>query len=205
MSFCLCREYDREFDRPPPSRSHSSRHKAKEEDVEGFQPAMMSFKSFMQTQDDSISDEEGIKKYAEYKLEFKRQQLNEFFVTHKEEEWFKQKYHPEESVKRKEELKSMLLKRVDVFQEFLNTDKFKGLTLDGDKQDALVKVLDCVVIKLEGGTDYDLTALDYSDDEEKKGDEEDRGKKRKRSRDDEDKDGSSSDEKSERKERKEKK
>ena len=34
-------------------------------------------------QDDSISDEEGIKKYAEYKLEFKRQQLNEFFVTHK--------------------------------------------------------------------------------------------------------------------------
>jgi hypothetical protein len=56
-------------------------------------------------QDDSISDEEGIKKYAEYKLEFKRQQLNEFFVTHKEEEWFKQKYHPDDSTQRKEELK----------------------------------------------------------------------------------------------------
>jgi hypothetical protein len=80
---------DREYDRPPPSRTHSgSRHKPKDEDVEGFQPAMMSFKAFMQTQDDSISDEEGIKKYAEYKLEFKRQQLNEFFVSHKEEEWF---------------------------------------------------------------------------------------------------------------------
>ena len=37
----------------------------------------------MIVKDDSISDEEGIKKYAEYKLEFKRQQLNEFFVTHK--------------------------------------------------------------------------------------------------------------------------
>jgi alkylated DNA repair dioxygenase AlkB len=56
-------------------------------------------------QDDSISDEEGIKKYAEYKLEFKRQQLNEFFVTHKEEEWFKQKYHPDDSTQRKDELK----------------------------------------------------------------------------------------------------
>ena len=60
---------------------------------------------YTRMQDDSISDEEGIKKYAEYKLEFKRQQLNEFFVTHKEEEWFKQKYHPDDSTQRKEELK----------------------------------------------------------------------------------------------------
>merc|ERR1719193_2782660 len=147
---------------------------------------MMSFKSFMQTQDDSISDEEGIKKYAEYKLEFKRQQLNEFFVTHKEEEWFKQKYHPEDCFKRKEELKSMLLKRVELFQEFNVGGKFNGLALDGDKQDALIKVLDSVVIKLEGGTDFDLTILDYPDEEDKRLDdgdrdrEEERGKKRKR-------------------------
>lgn len=47
---------------------------------------MMSFKAFLTTQDDSISDEEAIKKYADYKLEFKRQQLNEFFVSHKDEE-----------------------------------------------------------------------------------------------------------------------
>lgn len=51
------------------------------------QPPMMSFKAFLSTQDDSISDDDAIKKYAEYKLEFKRQQLNEFFVNHKEEEW----------------------------------------------------------------------------------------------------------------------
>ena len=49
---------------------------------------MMSFKTFLGTQDDTISDEEAIKKYAEYKLEFKRQQLNEFFVSHKDEEWY---------------------------------------------------------------------------------------------------------------------
>lgn len=48
---------------------------------------MMSFKAYLQTQDDNITDDEAIKKYNEYKLEFKRQQLNEFFVTHKEEEW----------------------------------------------------------------------------------------------------------------------
>ncbi|XP_023333539.1 serrate RNA effector molecule homolog isoform X3 [Eurytemora carolleeae] len=179
-------EFEREFDRPPPpSRpSHgSSRHKPKEDDVDGFQPAMMSFKSFMHTQDDSISDEEGIKKYAEYKLEFRRQQLNEFFVTHKEEEWFRQKYHPEDSVKRREDLKSMLLRRVELFQEFTDSGMFKDLTLDGDKQDALMKVLDSVVIKLEGGTDFDLTVLDYPDEEESKDRDKDREKDRDRDED----------------------
>lgn len=51
------------------------------------QPAMMSFKAFLQSQDDTITDEEAMAKYNEYKLEFKRQQLNEFFVAHKDEEW----------------------------------------------------------------------------------------------------------------------
>jgi hypothetical protein len=51
------------------------------------QPPMMTLKQFLATQDDSISDETAITKYNEYKLEFKRSQLNEFFVAHKDEEW----------------------------------------------------------------------------------------------------------------------
>ena len=71
---------------------HHDRHaeggRGSGESSDGTQPAMMSFKTFLGTQDDTISDEEAIKKYAEYKLEFKRQQLNEFFVSHKDEEWY---------------------------------------------------------------------------------------------------------------------
>lgn len=48
---------------------------------------MMTFKAFLAAQDDSITDDEAIKKYNEYKLEFRRQQLNEFFIAHKDEEW----------------------------------------------------------------------------------------------------------------------
>lgn len=51
------------------------------------QPAMMTLKQFLDTQDDGISDSEVLRKYSEYKLEYKRQQLNEFFVAHKDEEW----------------------------------------------------------------------------------------------------------------------
>ena len=146
--------------------------------MEGFQPAMMSFKAFLQTQDDQISDEEAIRKYAEYKLEFKRQQLNEFFVTHKEEEWFRQKYHPEDSVKRKAELLEMLEKRIEVFKLFQEQDKYNGLALDGENQDSLVKLLDSVVIMLEGGTEHDLGILDMPDQEE-----EDKKEEAKRRRD----------------------
>ena len=60
---------------------------SRDADLGQTQPAMMSFKSFLGTQDDNISDDEAIRKYNEYKLEFKRQQLNDFFVNHKDEEW----------------------------------------------------------------------------------------------------------------------
>lgn len=49
---------------------------------------MMSFKAFLAAQDDNISDSEAVEKYNEYKLEFQRQQLNEFFVAHKDDEWY---------------------------------------------------------------------------------------------------------------------
>lgn len=51
------------------------------------QPPMLTLKQFLATQDDSISDDIAITKYNEYKLEFKRGQMNEFFVSHKDEEW----------------------------------------------------------------------------------------------------------------------
>jgi len=52
------------------------------------QPAMMTFKQFLSSQDDNITDEEAIKKFGDYKVEFRKQQINEFFVQHKDEEWY---------------------------------------------------------------------------------------------------------------------
>lgn len=51
-------------------------------------PTMMTFKTFLAAQDDSITVDDAIQKYNEYKLDFRRQQLNEFFVAHKDEEWY---------------------------------------------------------------------------------------------------------------------
>nr|CAG4646176.1 EOG090X04A7 [Macrothrix elegans] len=124
------------------------------------QPPMMSFKAFLAAHDDSISDEEAVKKYAEYKLEFRRQQLNEFFTSHKDEEWFKLKYHPEENQKRKNEHKAHVEQRVKTLMEMTDEGRFENVTIDADQSEKLVKLLDIVVIKLEGGTEADLQVLE---------------------------------------------
>ncbi|XP_066963072.1 serrate RNA effector molecule homolog isoform X2 [Macrobrachium rosenbergii] len=138
------------------------------DDLGPTQPPMMSFKSFMEQCDDSISEEEALRKYSDYKLEFKRQQLNEFFVNHKEEEWFKAKYHPEECVKRREEQLSNLKWRVSTFVELYSAGRMENITVDADQSEELLKLLDSVVIKLEGGTDLDLQVLDQVPEEDVK-------------------------------------
>jgi SERRATE/Ars2, N-terminal domain len=72
---------------PAPSSGGGQGYGSRSSEEYPTQPPMMSFKAFLAAHDDSISDEEAIKKYADYKLEFRRQQLNEFFTSHKDEEW----------------------------------------------------------------------------------------------------------------------
>ena len=48
---------------------------------------MLSFKHFLQDQDDNIDQEEAVKRYNEYKIDFKKTQIAEFFSAHKDEDW----------------------------------------------------------------------------------------------------------------------
>lgn len=49
--------------------------------------SMLSFKQFLAQQDDSIDEGEAIQLYQEYKSDFKRKQITDFFDEHKEEDW----------------------------------------------------------------------------------------------------------------------
>ncbi|XP_055871422.1 serrate RNA effector molecule homolog A-like isoform X4 [Biomphalaria glabrata] len=124
------------------------------------QPPMMTFKQFLSKQDDTISQDEAIKLFDDYKLEFKRQQINEFFLAHKDEEWFKSKYHPEECEKRQVEVCHALQARKKVFEILREKHFLDGVSVDVESTDKLIKILDAAVILLEGGNDLDLTILD---------------------------------------------
>jgi len=126
----------------------------KREDHDFFQPIMMTFKAFLSTQDDSITDEEALSKYGEYKIEFQRQQLNEFFVTHKDEEWFKEKYHPVSRSERDGVVKDQISRRLAAFSTLVTSDT--DVKVEENLQNELVRLMDKVVVLLEGGTTDDL-------------------------------------------------
>ena len=48
---------------------------------------LLSFKQFLAQQDDGIDDMEAVKLYHEYKADFKKKQIHQFFNDHKEEDW----------------------------------------------------------------------------------------------------------------------
>lgn len=56
--------------------------------IETSTRTMLTYKKFLDTLDqDSLSDEEAIAKYTDYKFEFRKQEYEKFFEAHKEEEW----------------------------------------------------------------------------------------------------------------------
>ncbi|KAK3699552.1 hypothetical protein QZH41_003926 [Actinostola sp. cb2023] len=131
-------------------------------------PVMLTFKQFLNAQDDNIDDMEAVKKYQEYKLEFRKTQLGDFFQQHKEEEWFRGRYHPKEASMRQKEMQKAVRKRVAFFLELMKSGRADALLLDMDHADDIVKLLDAAVIKLEGGTDFDLSILDRDPSPERK-------------------------------------
>ena len=50
--------------------------------------------------------------------------------------------------------------RVDTLLKMMEQGRLDQLSVDADQSEKLVKLLDGVVIKLEGGTDMDLLVLD---------------------------------------------
>ncbi|KAK2510305.1 hypothetical protein Q9233_017876, partial [Columba guinea] len=49
-------------------------------------PVLKSFKEFLLSLDDAVDETDAVRRYNDYKLEFRRQQLQDFFLAHKDEE-----------------------------------------------------------------------------------------------------------------------
>uniref|UniRef100_A0AAQ5XW11 Arsenite-resistance protein 2 n=1 Tax=Amphiprion ocellaris TaxID=80972 RepID=A0AAQ5XW11_AMPOC len=105
-------------------------------------PIMKSFKEFLLSLDDSVDETEAVKRYNEYKIDFRRQQMQDFFLAHKDEEWFRSKYHPDEASRLKAEAQSALNNRLNVFMFLLENGWFDNVSLDIEQTPAIIKVLD---------------------------------------------------------------
>uniref|UniRef100_A0A8C4ZR41 Serrate RNA effector molecule homolog n=1 Tax=Gadus morhua TaxID=8049 RepID=A0A8C4ZR41_GADMO len=104
-------------------------------------PVMRSFKDFLLNMEDSVDETEAVKRYNQYKLDFRRQQLQDFFITHKEHE-FRMKYHPEDMVSRRAESQAALKSRMGVFLFLLENGWLDNMSLDMEHAPKIIKLLD---------------------------------------------------------------
>jgi len=117
-------------------------------EVDGYgDGGMLSFKSFLQRQDDNITEIEAQGKYNLYKTTFKRITLGKFFNEHKDEEWLRRKYHPVDNFEPKLFDELSRKRRLELFWELF--DQIKKLNLDWDHQIEILEFMDSVVEKLE--------------------------------------------------------
>ena len=135
------------------------------------QPQMLTFKQFLSQlnteMNGNVSNEIANKRYNDYKIQFRKDQVQAFFDAHKHEEWFKCRYHPEESTKRKEEQRESIKKRLELFLSMLakldkNEDNYKlSLEITDDmSRNNLNRFLEACMIKLEDGSDEDVQKLE---------------------------------------------
>ena len=124
------------------------------------QPQMLSFKNFLQSLNQNLTPEQATKRYNEYKNAFRKEQIEIFFDAHKEEEWFKFRYHPDESVKRKEEYRVAIKRRLAIFMNLYEKNFLDNVYADMDSHEELKRFICAVIIKLEDGSDEDLKVLE---------------------------------------------
>lgn len=119
----------------------------------------MSFKQFLETLDDGIDEAEALKKYVEYKSDLFQTKIEKFFDVHRDEEWFRLKYHPDEKQRRLLQHTVHLKSRLKLFNELFNSEYLDKISLDINRSDELVYLIDAIILKLEGESEEPLEAL----------------------------------------------
>lgn len=121
---------------------------------------LLTFKAWVMKQDDNINEDDACKNFKLYKTEFKKKQMQEFFVTHKDEEWFRDKYHPDASTERTSQFKDAVKARFDAWVKLAAIENvFDETMLDDTKEDKTIKLLETAVLLMEGASEEDIKLI----------------------------------------------
>jgi len=148
---------------PPPwhgNRHHHNDHNGSYHQNQNDDDILLSFKAWVMKQDDNINEDDACKNFKLYKAEFKKKQMQEFFVTHKDEEWFRDKYHPDASDERNGQFKEAVKARFDAWNKLASIEGvFDDQILDDTKEERTIKLLENAVMLMEGASEEDVKLI----------------------------------------------
>lgn len=123
-------------------------------------PILNTFKQWIeQCKDEMIQPDDAAKQYASYKIGERKNHIASFFVEHKEEEWFKEKYHPEESKNHKKIKEAFLRERFAAWKKLHEADMLKNVVFDLENDQKLAKALDAAIMVMENIALSDIEAF----------------------------------------------
>ncbi len=144
--------YNPQFQQPHQQQQHQTQ----------TQPRMLSFREYVQQNldpNDKLNKFDAVRqtRYNQYKEKFRAEQIEKFFQAHKADDWFRARYHPKDSQKRKEEQRKWIKNRLEIFTCLI--EKYSDLSLDSTNESnlkQLYKFIDECVVKMEDGLDAKL-------------------------------------------------
>jgi len=146
------RKRAREDDRP------SARSKAKDDSY-----VIQTFKQWIISQvDDMITPDVASSGYSEYKLNERKKHVQQFFLDHKDEEWFREKYHPDDSNTQRKLRETFVRQRFFAWKKLYDTKKMQQIVFDMEHQSDVEKFMNSFIMLLEDCTIEEVS--DYIND-----------------------------------------
>ena len=110
--------------------------------IPGFDGPLVSLSLFNELQHNILSTEAIENAYKDYKTKYEAKKYHSFYVDHKDDEWFKEKYDPESNTKWKNERNTQCAKLAVKFTEgALNMKNLKLQLRESDENNRNVKIM----------------------------------------------------------------
>lgn len=112
--------------------------------VPGFDGPLVSLSLFNELQHNILPTETIESAYKDYKSKYEQKRFQSFYVEHKDDEWFKEKYDQEMNLRWKSERNSQCQKLCQKFNDALIKGHFSGLKLElreSDENNRNVKIM----------------------------------------------------------------
>lgn len=124
---------------------------------------MMTFKEFVRSLEPGVDEVAASKRFKDFKTNLMQAKVDKFFDEHKHREWFRLKYHPQESLPSVHKQNVSFLKRYQIFNNLLNNGHFDKISYNVDHSEAILNLMNGVTVLLEDGPKEMAEALFNAD------------------------------------------
>uniref|UniRef100_A0A6G1S7N4 Serrate RNA effector molecule n=1 Tax=Aceria tosichella TaxID=561515 RepID=A0A6G1S7N4_9ACAR len=113
---------------------------------------LMSFQSYVRSLSNNVDENAACKKYKDFMADLSQSKVGRFFDSNKDREWFRLRYHPNESQKMLHQNNINFLKRLKIFNDLNDKNYFDMLAYNAAHTKAIIDLMDAIIIQLEDGS-----------------------------------------------------